>query len=176
MVNKNFFIVIWLFSLLLILFLLVNNENTPTGPTVQETRAEEKSTYDLYNEVTDSSRISAEFNESSTLALETAKTLLKRQKGLMFVEQMGEDEGMIFVFEDEAIRTFHMGNTFISLDMIFLDDDFNVVTIHKNTKVQQSYETYSSTKPAKYVVEVNAGWTDRNDVSENDTLKVLAIF
>jgi uncharacterized membrane protein (UPF0127 family) len=62
-----------------------------------------------------------------------------------------------------------MRNTLISLDMIFVDDQKKIVTIHKNTKIL-SETSYPSSQPAVYVVEVLAGFTDRHNIQVGDKI------
>ncbi len=130
----------------------------------------------LYEILTDSSIVKAQLGNFEGITLKTAKSNENRAKGLMFVEKMPENEGMIFVFNDSKVRTFHMGNTLISLDMIFIGEDYKVKTIHSNTKTEQSYEKYSSTEPVMYVIEMNAGWAEKNGIKINDTLEIIEIL
>lgn len=92
--------------------------------------------------------------------IEIANTDSKRALGLMFREEMKENQGMLFVFDNEDYRSFWMKNTILPLDMIFVSADFRIVNIRKHTKPYDQSQ-YTSTKPAKYVVEVNAGFTDK---------------
>jgi uncharacterized membrane protein (UPF0127 family) len=62
-----------------------------------------------------------------------------------------------------------MRNTLISLDMIFVNDRKQIVTIHKNTKILAD-ESYSSSQPALYVVEVIAGFTDKHNIQIGDRI------
>ena len=62
-----------------------------------------------------------------------------------------------------------MRNTLISLDMIFVNAQKEIVTIHKNTKIL-SDQSYPSTKPAMYVIEVVAGFTDKYNIKEGDKI------
>jgi uncharacterized membrane protein (UPF0127 family) len=80
---------------------------------------------------------------------------------------MEENQGMLFIFPDEQIRSFWMRNTFISLDMIFVNSNKEIVTIHKNTRVLSS-ESYPSAEPATYVIEVVAGFTDKHNIKVGD--------
>lgn len=94
--------------------------------------------------------------------VEVARTAAQRTRGLMFRKSMPVDRGMIFVFNDDAVRNFWMKNTLIPLDMIFVDKDGQVVSVSANVqpcreKVPSSCPDYSSTKPARYVLEINAG-------------------
>jgi uncharacterized protein len=99
--------------------------------------------------------------------IELAQDDLKRQQGLMYRDKLTENQGMLFVFEDEDVRSFWMKNTVLPLDMIFVNGRNEIVTIHKNT-TPYSEQSYASTKPAKYVVEVNGGYTDRHKIAAGD--------
>ena len=88
-----------------------------------------------------------------------------RSEGLMNVHNLPNDAGMIFIFEDEAPRSFWMANTPISLDILFINSEMEIVRIHRNTP-PYSHENIVSESPAKYVVEVNAGFTLNHDIRE----------
>ena len=103
----------------------------------------------------------------SAIEIEIAQDDLKRQQGLMYRDTMAENQGMLFVFDDEDTRSFWMKNTVLPLDMIFVSGRNEIVTIHKNT-TPYSEQSYTSTKPAKYVIEVNAGYTDRHKIAVGD--------
>lgn len=80
----------------------------------------------------------------------------ERRRGLMFVKQMSDDRGMLFKFDELQIITMWMKNTFIPLDMIFLDSQGVIVHVHERA-VPHSLETISSKYPSKFVLEINAG-------------------
>jgi uncharacterized membrane protein (UPF0127 family) len=102
-----------------------------------------------------------------TIDIEVAATDYERQLGLMNREGMGDKQGMLFIFPVEEYQSFWMRNCLFSQDMIFVNADKKIVTIHKNTKVL-SDQSYPSSVPAQYVVEVNAGFTDRYNIKEGD--------
>jgi uncharacterized membrane protein (UPF0127 family) len=56
--------------------------------------------------------------------------------------------------------------------MIFINEEQKIVTIHKNTKIL-SDQSYPSSAPAKFVLEVNAGFTDRHNISIGDKVSWL---
>lgn len=96
------------------------------------------------------------------LKLSIARSLFERTKGLMFRDNLDENEGMLFVFEKPQILKFWMKNTKIPLDLIFLNENFVVIEIIENMKPgygieDQNLPVYSSTKPAKYALELPAG-------------------
>ena len=88
--------------------------------------------------------------------LEVRKTIQERGRGLMYRREMAPDEGMLFIFPDEAPRSFWMKNTYLSLDMLFLDSDLRVVSLLESVPPLNT-EPRRSAQPAKYVVELNAG-------------------
>ncbi|GMU90297.1 MAG: hypothetical protein AMXMBFR49_25020 [Chlorobiota bacterium] len=104
-----------------------------------------------------------------TIDAEFADTEYDRQRGLMFRRSMKENQGMLFFFPVEEMQSFWMRNTYISLDMLFIDANRRVVTIHRSTKTL-SDQSYPSTKPAKYVLEVVAGFCDKHGVVEGDVV------
>ena len=107
--------------------------------------------------------------QKAKIDIEIADDEYQRELGLMNRKSMQENQGMLFIFPFERFQSFWMRNTFISLDMIFVDANKTVVTIHKNTQVL-SDQSYPSSKPAKYVVEVVAGFTDKHNIQVGDKL------
>jgi len=99
--------------------------------------------------------------------VEIAETDETRQKGLMFREQMMEEQGMLFIFPVEEPQGFYMRNTIIPLDIIFVNSKKKIIKIHKKTE-PFSERSLPSFKPALYVVEVNAGFTDKFGIKEGD--------
>lgn len=89
--------------------------------------------------------------------------------GLMYRRSMLEDRGMLFIFPDVRPRSFWMKNCYISLDIIFVDENKQIVTIQRNTK-PFSEQSVPSFKPAKYVLEVNAGTAAKLNWKEGDVL------
>jgi uncharacterized membrane protein (UPF0127 family) len=85
---------------------------------------------------------------------------------------MPADEGMIFIFPDEAMRRFWMKNTRIPLDIMYFDKDLKMVSVSANTppcRVSRC-PSYPSAAPAKYVLELNAGVASELGVGPGDRL------
>jgi len=132
---------------------------------------EEKPKMDYYN-FTKEGELS--FTDSLSITktkidLEIADNEYERELGLMKRVEMKENQGMLFIFPDEQIRSFWMRNTLISLDMMFINAAKEIVTIHRNT-TKLSDQTYPSSKPAMYVVEVVAGFADRHNIKTGDRI------
>ncbi len=105
----------------------------------------------------------------SQLSIEIADDDEQRITGLMFRDKMEENQGMLFIFPYEAPQSFWMKNTILPLDIIFVSAKMEIVKIHKNT-IPYSEQSYSSVRPSQYVVEVNAGYTDRYGIKEGDRI------
>jgi len=99
--------------------------------------------------------------------IEIADNDYERQLGLMNRENMEEMQGMLFIFPEEKYQSFWMFNTLFSLDMLFINSNKEIITIHKNT-TPLSEQSYPSSKPALYVLEMNAGFCDRHNIKLGD--------
>ncbi|MCX6733190.1 MAG: DUF192 domain-containing protein [Candidatus Peregrinibacteria bacterium] len=109
--------------------------------------------------------------------VEVARTAAQRTRGLMFRESMPVNRGMIFVFDDDAVRNFWMKNTLIPLDMIFVDKDGQVVSVSANVqpcreKVSSACPNYASTEPARYVLEINAGLAHSHHIQKGSRMDI----
>jgi len=94
-------------------------------------------------------------------------------KGLMFRRELGENKGMLFIFEDSGSRTFWMKNTLIPLDIIFISEDFKIINIEKAEPCKlEPCKLYHSTDKARYVLEVNKGFTERKKINPGDLVEI----
>ncbi len=112
---------------------------------------------------------SADGKYISKIDIEIADDDNKRIKGLMDRISMKEEQGMLFLFPYETIQSFWMKNTVIPLDLVFVNRDNEIVTIHKDA-VPFDTGQYPSTKPASQVVEVIAGYTDIYGIKVGDKI------
>jgi uncharacterized membrane protein (UPF0127 family) len=102
-----------------------------------------------------------------SIDIEIADDDAKREVGMMGRPIMDERQGMLFIYEEEQLTPFWMRNTILSLDMIFINKQRKIITIHKNTK-PFSDDTYSPTAMTMFVLEVNAGFTEKYGIKEGD--------
>ncbi|MDX2128409.1 MAG: DUF192 domain-containing protein [Chloroherpetonaceae bacterium] len=108
--------------------------------------------------------------DTAMIWVEIADEELEREKGLMFRESMPEDEGMLFVFESPRLLSFWMKNTFIPLDIAYIDQNgFIVDILHMkaegaSTKPDEDFATYPGSKPAVYALELNEGWFKKRGI------------
>lgn len=111
---------------------------------------------------------------SASFRVQVAETFKQREVGLMFREHMGNDEGMVFLFEREEPLNFWMKNTLIPLDMVFMDKDWKVVSIQKQAQPCKADPCvlYPSGENAKYVLEINGGLSDKLGIQKGATVRL----
>lgn len=111
-------------------------------------------------------------NRETRLAVQVADTQRKIEKGLMFVEKLPENEGMLFVFLRKIYGAFWMENTFIPLSIAFLDSDGEILKILDMEPCKgNECPIYDPKLPYHYAIEVNLGWFDKNQIKEGDYVK-----
>ncbi|RME62127.1 MAG: DUF192 domain-containing protein [Candidatus Dadabacteria bacterium] len=103
--------------------------------------------------------------------LEVAKSAAQKALGLMFRKQLDLDRGMLFIFRKEKKLTFWMKNTYIPLDMIFLNSRWQVTGILHNVP-PLNIKPRSINKPSQYVVELNAGTAKKFGIKEGWKLEI----
>jgi len=93
---------------------------------------------------------------------QVAQTPAQRQIGLMHRREMPQHEGMLFVFEQPATQCFWMKNTLLPLTAAFVADDGTIVNLADMKP--QSEDSHCSTKPVRFVLEMNQGWFARKNL------------
>ncbi|MEM6997943.1 MAG: DUF192 domain-containing protein [Patescibacteria group bacterium] len=109
---------------------------------------------------------------TSTYMLEVANTQSERQLGLSGRQSMAQDVGMIFIFEDDGVYRFWMKDMFFALDMIWLNSEGRVIHIEESVSPDTYPTTFGPNEPSRYVVELNAGEVDSNDLQTGDILNI----
>lgn len=108
-------------------------------------------------------------NRTINLTVQVADTPKKRDKGLMFVEELSENEGMLFVFSGVSYGGFWMKNTLIPLSIAFLDSEGKILKILNMVPCKEDFcPTYDPELFYHYALEVNLGWFKKNQIKEGD--------
>lgn len=108
--------------------------------------------------------------EPVTVRVELAITPEQRERGLMFRKHMEEDAGMLFVFEESEQLRFWMRNTYIPLDMIFIEPSLRVLGIVENAEPMTDTSRWVPGQ-SQYVVEVNAGFSRRHGLAQGTVVR-----
>lgn len=103
-------------------------------------------------------------------SVEVMRTDEQRARGLMHRRFMPEDRGMLFDFKREEPVSMWMKNTYLSLDMVFIDKTGRVVNVAENTE-PLSERIIPSAAPVLAVLEVNAGTARRIGLKAGDHLR-----
>jgi uncharacterized membrane protein (UPF0127 family) len=102
---------------------------------------------------------------------EFASTDAERQQGLMFRKKMGNNEGMIFLFDAPGAACMWMKNTFIPLSVAFIEDSGKIVNIEDMEP--QTTESHCAKKPVRYALEMNAGWFKQKNIKPGAVIRGL---
>ena len=110
--------------------------------------------------------------EKHRFLVELATTPDQRARGMMFRQNMDEDKGMLFIFDEEEVQPFWMKNTYIYLDIIWIDRSRKVVFISRNTPpcTEEPYHSINPGKKAMYVLELRGGTADKIGLDVGDEL------
>jgi uncharacterized membrane protein (UPF0127 family) len=93
---------------------------------------------------------------------EVAQTPDERATGLMFRKEMPANSGMLFAFEDAGTQCFWMKNTLLPLAVAFVADDGTIVNLDEMKP--QTLDSHCSTKPVRFVLEMNQGWFSKRGI------------
>ena len=140
----SFFLLLFLFSVLFIFLYLLSNREEPLP---------KKACF-----------------QNKCFSLEVANTLKKRAQGLMFRKELARNQAMLFIFPKQGIYNFWMKNTLIPLDIVWLNQNKEVVFI-KHNALPCKAEPCGSIKPnglAKYVLEINGGQAQEMGLKNGD--------
>src|SRR5882757_6038130 len=103
------------------------------------------------------------------ISAELAATPEQREIGLMFRTAMGANEGMLFVFDRAGQQCFWMKNTLIPLSVAFVADDGSIVNVE--AMKPQTLDGHCSTKPVRFVLEMNDGWFAKRGIKPGAKLR-----
>lgn len=147
-----FITVVGLFSQGKLNFLIPNNAVSPTSKTIKIDNVE--------------------------ITVEVAKTNEERAKGLSNRNKLDEKSGMVFVFSKNSKPVFWMKDTKIALDIIWINDD-KIVGINKNVKPEPNkkdteLKKYPAPSEIDYVLEVNEGFSDKNNIKVGSSVQKLS--
>lgn len=115
-------------------------------------------------------RISKVCFKQKCFEVEIADTKQERERGLMNRENLAIQKGMLFIYKKEDIYSFWMKNTKMPLDIIWINENFEVVSIFPNAQPceTENCELIRPLKKAKYVLEINGGLAAKKGIEVHD--------
>jgi uncharacterized membrane protein (UPF0127 family) len=105
------------------------------------------------------------------LRVEVVTTDAQRSRGLMYREKLGQNDGMLFIFDDPGYHSMWMMNTLIPLSVAFIDGDGRILNIVDMEP--QTTDPHAAAGPARYAIETNKGWFAKRRIKEGDTVTGL---
>lgn len=99
---------------------------------------------------------------ADTVLAEVASTPDERAEGLMYRDDVPDGTGMLFVFQDNQPRAFWMANTYVALDIAYMDPSYRIVDIIAMEPLVT--ESYPSAAPAMFALEVRQGWFEEQGI------------
>ncbi|WP_336329360.1 DUF192 domain-containing protein [Haloarcula sp. CGMCC 1.2071] len=110
-----------------------------------------------------------------TVEVRIAQTFTQRRVGLSETASLGPNEGMLFVHDEAGQHTYVMRNMSFPLDIIFIDANGTITTIHHAPLPPEGTSESGLTGyegRGKYVLEVNRGWTNHTGVEVGDRVEL----
>lgn len=108
----------------------------------------------------------------SIINIEIASTPEQRAYGLMFKKHIKDNYGMLFVYDKDVMPIMWMKNTYVSLDMFFINSEGIIKQIEEQTK-PLSLDKISSLYTVRYVLETKADFANKNHISRLDKVTFL---
>ena len=108
---------------------------------------------------------------SDTIRAEVANTSETRSRGLMYRDEVPDGTGMLFVFDREAERSFWMQNTYVALDVAFINANFRIVDIQQMEP--ESTDIHDGARPAMFALEVRQGWFAEKGIAVGDRCEFI---
>jgi uncharacterized protein len=104
--------------------------------------------------------------------VEIASTKIEKAMGLMNREKLGEEEGMLFVYQKEGIYSFWMKNMRFPIDIIWIDKGKRIVGIEKNAPpcLKENCPRHKPSREIMYVLELNSGTTEKLEIKKGDKI------
>ncbi|GMR13523.1 MAG: hypothetical protein BMS9Abin29_1734 [Gemmatimonadota bacterium] len=108
---------------------------------------------------------------SDTVRVEIASTPAQREEGLKYREEVPDGTGMLFVFQAESVRSFWMMDTYVALDIAYIDAKFRIIDIQQMEPL--TTDLHVSARPAMFALEVRKGWFEERGVRVGDDVELI---
>lgn len=114
------------------------------------------------------------FVDDLSAVVTIADTPEERRQGLSGVSSLPDREGKLFIFDEEGSYGFWMKNMSIPIDILWVNNNLEIVHIEENVKPESYPAVYNSSKPARFVLEFNAFFADTFKIKVGDKVTIPA--
>ncbi|MBU2523567.1 DUF192 domain-containing protein [Patescibacteria group bacterium] len=115
--------------------------------------------------------------DAKEFVAEVADSAAEMEQGLMYRESLDDNQAMLFDLRKPSYASLWMKNTLIPLDMIFIDEDLNIVDIFKDVQpcATETCENYASEHKVRYLLEINGGLSDDYSINFGDKINISTL-
>ena len=113
--------------------------------------------------------------DNTKIKVEIADSQIERQLGLSGRDTLADNTGLFFVFDKEDFYHIWMKDMNFPIDVMWMDSQGTVVNIKSNISPSTYPQTFTSDKPAKFILEMPAGWASRNIIKVGDKTDAQAL-
>jgi len=106
------------------------------------------------------------------IEVEIMNTPELRSKGLSGKTSLEEDSGMLFIFEKEGVYPFWMKDMNFPIDILWIDENLQIIDITKNATPESYPQTFSPKKPIKYALEINTNFLNQHNMNIGDYISL----
>ncbi|MBP9711918.1 MAG: DUF192 domain-containing protein [Candidatus Pacebacteria bacterium] len=107
------------------------------------------------------------------IKVEVAASQSSQEQGLSGHIRLKDDEGMLFAFDHSAKYYFWMKEMTFPIDIIWISQDKKVIYIKQNATPKDGLKTFGPDTDSMYVLEVNSGFSDKNNLQIGDKIKFI---
>jgi uncharacterized membrane protein (UPF0127 family) len=111
----------------------------------------------------------------TAVQVDVATAPAEREQGLGGREHLAPDTGMLFIFPEDGMYRFWMKDMRFPIDMLWLTADGTIVGVHADVLPSTYPETFGADVPARYVLELPAGYTQAHDVHVGEVVLLRSI-
>lgn len=108
---------------------------------------------------------------ADTVVAEVAATPEERSRGLMYRDDVPDGTGMLFVFQRADVQSFWMANTYVPLDIAYMDASYRIIDILQMEPLDTG--SYPSSAPALFALEVRQGWFAEQEIVEGAQAEIV---
>lgn len=109
---------------------------------------------------------------NSVIKVKVALSEEEKRKGLSGREFLPKDQGLLFIFNKPGFYQFWMKEMNFPIDIVWIGDNLEIIDLTENLKPDSYPQTFFPSKPAQFVLEVNAGWIKRHYIKKGMTARI----